>query len=58
MYTLRQTEVRRSTQRISVSLLYTTSRRTMVLEKLPHYTGALPNINNNSGKQAGVRVML
>ena len=58
MYTQRQMEVYRSKQRLSISLLYTTTRLTTVLEKLPNYTGALRNMNSNSGKQAGVRVML
>jgi len=58
MYTLRQTEVLRSTHRLSVSLYYMTTRLTMVLEGLPHYTGVLPSINSNSGTQAGVTVML
>jgi hypothetical protein len=41
MYTLSQMEVHRSTQTLSVSLFYTATRPTTVLEKLLHYTGAL-----------------
>jgi len=47
MYTLRQMEVHRSTQRLTVSMLYTTTRLTVVLEKLPQFAGALPSIKSN-----------
>jgi len=47
MCTLRQMEVHRSTQRLSVSMLYITIRLTVVLEKLPQYAGALPIIKSN-----------
>jgi hypothetical protein len=59
MYTVRQMEVLRSTQRLSDSpFFYITSRLTTALERLPHYTVTLPSTNSSSGTQAGVTVML